>query len=1170
MAATPVGVILRHLRQLVATSHVCSLGDRQLLERFTRHHDEATFEALMERHGAMVLGVCRRVLHDHHAAEDVFQATFLVLARDAGAIRRPESVGSWLFGVAYRLARRARMEAAKRHRHERQPRPMPAAEDPTAGLTWREVQQILDDELHRLPERFRVPLVLCYLEGKTQAEAAAQLGWSKGTLRRRLEQGQALLRRRLLRRDPTLATNHLAVVLAAPLAAPALPAALVLPTTRAAMRFVAGPSAVQEVIAPHVIALTDGVWPTLWATKLKMVAAALLLTVGLATAGMGFVGWPVTTATDSAGGTPETAVADQPTKDEQGSRTDRHGDALPPGALLRLGTVRFREKEEMVGVAFAPDGKVLVSGCSDGLLRLWDPATGKSVGQLKGHKDGLLAFAFSPDGKLLASTEGKAIYLREVATGKELHKIPCDVTFKYRGGVSQLRVAPIVFSPDGRLLASVAADHCVHVWEVATGKELLRLGPHAQEVGCLTFTPDGKRLISASGARDKRGTVYFWEVATGKEIRHIPIPDVAETRTTWPFAISPDGNTLAVEGLGRIMGKNANGVRTVSAGYLIRFIDLARGEERRWLPMQPSVIWSAVFAPDGKTMALATMDQTITVWDTATGKQRYRIPGYPGGMNSHGMQTLAFAPDGRTLASVESGSAIHLWNLTTGRELRPESEAHHSVVNRVIYSADGRMIASTGRDKSICLWDAVTGRLRVKLKGHTESVYALAFSPDGTTLASAATDQTVRLWNVATGKELHRLMVLSPPIGNGLYAPVSLGVAFTADGKALAVAGGDLKFRLLDIATGKELRQRPIHVTPLPKKPADKSEPDEDYSSQVHSIALSPDSRTIALATFKMIYVVYTATGEELLRLSNEGYDDQLVFSPDGQTLVIAGWDKTVRFWELATGKVALKVGGFDSINSVAFAPDGRRVALGVGWLNGKIHLLDAATGKDRRAFQGHGAYVPTLAFSPDATRLASGQRDSTVLVWDATSPVPHQGVPAAKLTPRDLDRLWAALADADASKAWTARWALIDRPDQAVPFLKGRLSPAAGKEFKRLEQLVADLDHEDFARREAASKELARRGAAIRPALRYALGRTNSAEARTRLQALLAQPAGSWAPSAETLRRLRAIQVLEQIGSPEASKILTNLARGSWTAPETQHARAAGDRLARRSQARR
>src|SRR5579883_2343960 len=105
MAATPAGVILRHLRQLVATPHTRSLGDRQLLERFTRHHDEAAFEALMERHGAMVLGVCRRVLHDDHAAEDVFQATFLVLARDAGAIRRPESVGSWLFGVAYRLAR---------------------------------------------------------------------------------------------------------------------------------------------------------------------------------------------------------------------------------------------------------------------------------------------------------------------------------------------------------------------------------------------------------------------------------------------------------------------------------------------------------------------------------------------------------------------------------------------------------------------------------------------------------------------------------------------------------------------------------------------------------------------------------------------------------------------------------------------------------------------------------------------------------------------------------------------------------------------------------------------------------------------------------------------------------------------------------------------------------
>src|SRR5262249_54770568 len=161
----------------------------------------------------------------------------------------------------------------------------------------------------------------------------------------------------------------------------------------------------------------------------------------------------------------------------------------------------------------SPDGKVLVSGRPEGLIRLWDPATGKDVGQIKGHEGRLLAFAFSPDGKLLASTGGQAVYLWEVATGKELHKLPCEVTFAVAGGTSWLRGAPLVFSPDGRLLASVASDRAVHVWEVATGKERLRLGPHAQPVDCLAFAPDGRRLISATGGRQKDGTVHFWEVA---------------------------------------------------------------------------------------------------------------------------------------------------------------------------------------------------------------------------------------------------------------------------------------------------------------------------------------------------------------------------------------------------------------------------------------------------------------------------------------------------------------------------------------------------------------------------------------------------------------------------------------------------------------------------------
>src|SRR5262249_29881512 len=152
-------------------------------------HEEPAFEALVRRHGPLVLGVCRRLLHNWHDAEDAFQATFWVLARKAGSITRKESVAGWLYQVAYRAAVKARTRAANQQQQERKAQPKPST-DPLAEVTGRELLGVLDEELQRLPQRYRTPLVLCYLEGKTRDEAAQELGWSVGTLKRRLEQGR--------------------------------------------------------------------------------------------------------------------------------------------------------------------------------------------------------------------------------------------------------------------------------------------------------------------------------------------------------------------------------------------------------------------------------------------------------------------------------------------------------------------------------------------------------------------------------------------------------------------------------------------------------------------------------------------------------------------------------------------------------------------------------------------------------------------------------------------------------------------------------------------------------------------------------------------------------------------------------------------------------------------
>ena len=189
--------LLRHVRRLLG-SQPDATADGTLLQRFALHADDAAFAALVHRHGPLVWSVSRRVARHEQDAEDVYQATFLLLARKAGAIRKRNAIASWLYGVAHRLALRTRCDAARRRQHEGQAAGStvtPACDD----LTWRELREMLDAELARLPEKYRAPLLLCYFEGLTQEEAAQQLGWTKRSVKDRLERGRNRLRARLAR-----------------------------------------------------------------------------------------------------------------------------------------------------------------------------------------------------------------------------------------------------------------------------------------------------------------------------------------------------------------------------------------------------------------------------------------------------------------------------------------------------------------------------------------------------------------------------------------------------------------------------------------------------------------------------------------------------------------------------------------------------------------------------------------------------------------------------------------------------------------------------------------------------------------------------------------------------------------------------------------------------------
>lgn len=350
MPSAPLGTLMRQIRRLIGSEPLGDATDAQLLEQFRAQQDEAAFTALVQRYGPLVLGVCRRVLHDSHEAEDAFQATFFVLARRAPAIRNPGSLPSWLHGAAVRVAQRARLGKIRRQTIETQVPTMAGADaqayrepeardqDAPSAACHRELRSVLDEELAQLPDKYRLPMVLCYLEGKTNEEAARQLGWTKGTVSGQLARARDLLRTRLVRRGLVFPAGVLAVALeetAAPAAA--VPVSLVESTVTSGLLFAAGKAAVDSATGA---ALAQGVLRTITLSKVKWVAILLpvMLLIGSGTS-VGYHVWR--------GLRPAAPTMTAP-------REAKPADVLPPAAAL---DAKLRGQKVLVAFdGFAPEG----------------------------------------------------------------------------------------------------------------------------------------------------------------------------------------------------------------------------------------------------------------------------------------------------------------------------------------------------------------------------------------------------------------------------------------------------------------------------------------------------------------------------------------------------------------------------------------------------------------------------------------------------------------------------------------------------------------------------------------------------------------------------------------------------------------------------------------------
>jgi WD40 repeat protein len=561
----------------------------------------------------------------------------------------------------------------------------------------------------------------------------------------------------------------------------------------------------------------------------------------------------------------------------------------------QLGGPLLGHKNQVTDVAFSPDGRMLASAGFDGAVWVWDVRRRTKLCKLTVTTPGTVAaVAFSPDRRTLASSGVGGLWLWDLRTCSR-------PTHDGRRLGSSNSVYSVAFSGDGRMLASGRNDGKIRLWGIPLGfwdsrrppTRLRLLGRNDNgTVQRVVFTPDGRTL--ASGGDD--GRIRFWDLRTGKRLGG-PVDAHGGVDA---LSLSPDGRTLASGGndgeirlwrmrdhglkrtltgepapaTGLAFGRDGRTVFSAGADGTIRLWDLSGGTAfPKLLRGHHGEVDGVAISPDGRTLASAGEDGTVRLWDL----QRDRQLGQPLITATRAIHGIAFSQDGRSLAAGGDDGTIRVWDVSS-REQRATLRRHKSPVWAVAFSPDARTLASAGDDGTVRLWDLHSQTTIRELKASGEGpVKGVAFSPDGRTVASAAADWTVRLWDEGTGVQIGG--PLSADTADGKF----YGVAFTPDGRILA-AGEDGKIRLWDVQTQREIGQ-----------------PLSGHDNAVNSVAFSPDGSILASAGDDGTVRLWAADSHDQLGEPLPGVSGpvaSVAFSPDGRTLAAGGADGRIRIWE--------------------------------------------------------------------------------------------------------------------------------------------------------------------------------------------------------------------------------------------------------------------------------